>query len=323
MQKWIIPLFVVPLAATALAQAPGPPGSDLGITKVFRPSPAAFVITVTNFGPLANTNIVVTDPAPAGVQFGAFAAPAPWTCTNTPVLINCTYGAVLVAGNSAMLTVPVILTSAATTNIVNCASVKGEVPDPQQANNRDCACIDVNPCRAVRIDLTTGQRNGAQLPIGAQDTAWLFGASGNTPSLVIAGNPTPAPPPPGRWIGPNPTSTSSGNFTYRFNFTLGNDWRQGQCRLQITTFRADNCVNFKVDNNPIFAQTPPGNCQTSAAWTVPGSGSFVFPTPAGAHTLTATVNNVSGPTGFYATGFITCDCGPLPNDGTNTSTAAN
>jgi uncharacterized repeat protein (TIGR01451 family) len=324
MKRCLLSLLTFIVAVAALSQegrvaVPVPPPvfvqADLGIVKTYRPAspagPAAFIITVTNYGPSAAPGFTVNDPAPPGTTIGIGSNPPPWVCTAG---VSCTYAAQLAVGNSATLVLPVTITGA-TTNVVNCASVlPKDFIDPNDKNNRDCACVDINPCRDISIDITTGVQNGAQLGINVPDNEWLINTTGTTPSRTSGGTSWNTPsPPPGRYI-TYPTSVGQGTYPFRFNFTLGNEWRTGQCRVILQQFRADNCVRFNVDSLVPFAATPPANCSTSAAWTVPGSASYTIPNPAGSHTLTANVTNNEGPMGLYVRGTITCRCNGWPAD---------
>lgn len=322
------------LGAAASAQTPN---GDLRMVKTYQSSGQAFVMTVTNFGP--NTvpgPITVTDTLPPPAQF-INPVPPPWSCT--PALpsgsVTCTAPGPLAPGNSIQLKLRVSL-AGVRSNLVNCASVTARFTDPNPDNNRDCACVDVNPCRDVTIDITTGRENGANLAAGAQDQEWRYMPS-NAGSFVASGPwGIPAGATAGRWINPNAVgstglapSVAAGTYLFEFPFTLGDEWGTNGCRLRFR-FAADNSVTFSLDGGPSIGATPSAVSTTTGAFTTlhPAS-TIVVPVGAGSHVLRATVTNGSpqhdGPTGLFVQGDVFCPCkgfGDDPIDGTNTSTAA-
>jgi Domain of unknown function DUF11 len=303
------------------ATLPSPPVSvpaqaDLRIQKVYQPKPQAFVITITNYGPqTAPGPISFNDVLPAPAAFTTPVAAAPWTCTNAYPGQNggCSYGGPLAPGNSITIVLPFQL-NGTSTNVQNCAALLApNVKDPDDRNNRDCACVDVNPCRDLAIDLTTGRENGADLAIGAPDQEWRLGPSFSNPSIAIAGPIPPwLTPAPGRWINALPpsgtknwsaTSGHAASQTYRFNFQLASPWTASQCRLRFD-YAADNCVRFKLNGN--FITPAPTNCNSFSAFNA--TQTYNQPIAAGTHSLEAVVTNVSSYSGLYVRGTVTCHC---------------
>jgi hypothetical protein len=317
-------LLFVSLASSSqlLAQPPPPlPIADLRIQKVYQPNPQSFLITITNYGPnTAPGPISFNDVLPSPATFTTPAAVAPWTCTNLYPGPNggCSYNGSLAPGNSIAITLPFQL-NGTNTNLQNCAVIFApKVKDPDDRNNRDCACVDVNPCRDVAIDVTTGRENGTNLAFGAPDQEWRLGPPFTNPSIVVAG---PIPPwfapTAGRWINALPPLAISNwarnvgqpaSQTYRFNFQLANTWAAGHCLLKID-YAADNCVQFKLDGNDI---TPaPTNCGSFSAFST--TQALNQPITAGSHSLDAVVTNISGYSGLYVRGSVICRC-ILPPD---------
>ena len=172
MKKALLTVLVV---ASMTAPASAQPKADLQIVKTYRPAssagPAAFVLTVTNHGPqTAPGPIKVIDALPAGVIWGAATFAPPLSCApdNT-----CTYNWPLAPGQSFTIVRPVTITTA-TSNVLNCASVSPPpgFNDPTYDNNRDCACMDIDPCRNIFIDLTTGVQDGVKLAPASNDFDW-------------------------------------------------------------------------------------------------------------------------------------------------------
>jgi len=132
--------LVIVLAAVRLAAQ----SADLRLTKINTGS--SFAITVTNFGPSPAGSFVVEDSMPAPAHFALQKIPAPWVCTPaTPSsTLKCTHPGPLKVGNSATLRLRFVADTAAS-DFVNCARVSHVVAqlDPNPANDRDCACVDV------------------------------------------------------------------------------------------------------------------------------------------------------------------------------------
>jgi len=117
--------------------------ADLAITKTGPATttintPFNFIITATNNGPSAATNVVVTDVLPAGLTFVS-ATPSQGTCTGTTT-VTCSLGG-LASGASATVTLTV--TSATATPASNTATVTATEVDPNPANNTATATAGV------------------------------------------------------------------------------------------------------------------------------------------------------------------------------------
>jgi len=331
-------IFLLLTTLTAVAQTPGTatigtaidpviapsvPTADLRILKRFTAKGAggAFTLTVTNFGPnTALPAIVIQDVLPAGVAFtggssGCSASGSTVTCTrNTPLSVGASYSE----------TINVNVT--ATTALVNCATVRGKLPDPNDRNNRACACITPStPCQALRIDVSTGADNGAALAVGASDNDWIVtavpaGATGAGAAAIVPQKPVPwlAPGPTAAWITARPASGTTpqiraGDYTYEFTFQLPPDLDGGKCVLA-ARYAVDNLVTLTL-GNPIGSwQTFTSAAFTALHATTPATVSFAA-TP-GPHKLRAVVHNGTATTtsgneavtGFLLTGTITCEC---------------
>jgi uncharacterized repeat protein (TIGR01451 family) len=95
----------------------------------------SYTLTVTNDGPSSATNVVVSDPVPAGTSFVS-ATPSQGSCDST---VSCNLGAVA-TGNNATVTIVVRANAAGT--VTNTASVSGP-PDPDTSNNSATATTNV------------------------------------------------------------------------------------------------------------------------------------------------------------------------------------
>lgn len=111
--------------------------ADLSIGKAASPpnvpqgGNAVFTITVTNDGPGAATNVVVTDPLPASFTFVS-ATPSQGSCSGTTT-VTCTLGT-LNAGSSATVTITTTATGGPGA-YGNTATVTAAESDPQSSDN--------------------------------------------------------------------------------------------------------------------------------------------------------------------------------------------
>jgi uncharacterized repeat protein (TIGR01451 family) len=124
--------LIRPLAAQA----------DLEISKDDSPDPVTvgdnltYTITVTNNGPDAAANVVVTDTLPSGVTFVS-ASPG---CVHAAGVVTCNLGTIAV-GDSVTITIVVTVTAPGT--ISNTATVTSDTLDPNTANNSDAEPTEV------------------------------------------------------------------------------------------------------------------------------------------------------------------------------------
>jgi uncharacterized repeat protein (TIGR01451 family) len=124
-----------------------PQDADLSIVKSDSPDPVfvnqqlTYTLTVSNTGPDTATNVVVTDTLPAGAVFGSATAEQ-GSCGEAAGVVTCSLGNIA-DGDSVIVTITVTPTVAG--NIVNSASVIGDVNDPDPGDNSDDEDTDVDP----------------------------------------------------------------------------------------------------------------------------------------------------------------------------------
>jgi uncharacterized repeat protein (TIGR01451 family) len=125
--------------------------TDLSVTKVDSADPAragrnlTYTLTVTNNGPNPATGVTATDTLPSGLTARSTTA-SQGTCSGTTT-VTCALGD-LASGASATVTIVVRPTAAG--KITNTASVSGNQPDPNSANNT--ASQDTTITAAARVD---------------------------------------------------------------------------------------------------------------------------------------------------------------------------
>jgi uncharacterized repeat protein (TIGR01451 family) len=117
--------------------------ADLEISKADSPDPVTvgdnltYTITVTNLGPDAATNVVVTDTLPSGVTFVS-ASPG---CVHSAGVVTCNLGNIPAGG---FVTITIVVTVTAPGTISNTATVTSDTLDPKTANNSDAEPTEVS-----------------------------------------------------------------------------------------------------------------------------------------------------------------------------------
>lgn len=159
--------------------------ADLALAKTASPDPVTaggsltFTLTATNGGPDAATQVVVTDPLPAGVVFDAAASDP--RCAEAAGTVTCTLGDVP-AGQALSAAVVVTVAPAATGTIVNTATVAGATADPDGTNDTATATVTAVPPPPPMADLAVTKAAAPDpLPIG-QDLAYTLTASNDGPA---------------------------------------------------------------------------------------------------------------------------------------------
>ena len=132
-----------------------PDSADLGIqvaastNSVILGTDVSFTITVTNGGPNAATNVVVSDALPAGFTVVSTGS-SKGSSTHVGNAVTAALGS-LASGASA--TVTVVASTAAVGSLTNAASVGATESDPNSANNTASAAVLVLPTGAPTADL--------------------------------------------------------------------------------------------------------------------------------------------------------------------------
>lgn len=162
-------------SATALTTVIATLTADLSVTKTTATTSAPagstinYTITLTNNGPAAAVNPVLTDALPASLLFRSITTPAGFTCT-TPAFratgtITCT-AATLANGANATFTLVVEVAGNATGTIVNSAGATSDTNDGNSANSTGSASpVTAAAATAVlsvsKTTVTTSTTNGS------------------------------------------------------------------------------------------------------------------------------------------------------------------
>ncbi len=125
-------------ATAVIAQA------DLHVTKDAAASiqvgaDLTYSIVVQNDGPSDATNVVVSDPLPAGVTYG-LATSTQGTCAEATGTVTCDLGTM---ANGAAVTITLIVTPTVAGGLVNTASATSDVADPDPSDDTDGASTTV------------------------------------------------------------------------------------------------------------------------------------------------------------------------------------
>ena len=152
------------LAARLACAATTPVGqfeADVAIMKtaprtVVAGTTLTYTINVANLGPNNATNVVVTDPLPAGTTFNSSSI----SCSGSPVICNL---GTLANGLSMTFTITrMFLQASYRPTITNTASVKANETDPDPANNTSSISTAVTESADLQLVKTCGPTPFAQ-----------------------------------------------------------------------------------------------------------------------------------------------------------------
>jgi uncharacterized repeat protein (TIGR01451 family) len=158
------------------------PQVDLQVIKTGTPSPVAagnqvtYTLTAVNDGPATATNVVVTDPLPAGTTFVS-ASSSVGTVAHAGGTVTANLGT-LTAGQSATIDVIVSVSSAQLVPLTNTATITGSEVDTNPANNS----ASVNTAVVTITDLQITKTDTPD-PVVSQGTlTYILTALNNGPS---------------------------------------------------------------------------------------------------------------------------------------------
>jgi uncharacterized repeat protein (TIGR01451 family) len=170
------------------------PVADLRIAKTDSADPViaggtmSYTLTVTNDGPSAATNVVVTDVLPAGLTFNSATA-SQGTVANASGTVTANLGN-LANGASATVTINVTVSPTATGTISNTATVTGTQTDDDATNNSDTETTAVN----AQVDLAVTKTDGLTSVTSGNNLTYTIVVTNNGPSQATNVNLTDALP---------------------------------------------------------------------------------------------------------------------------------
>jgi uncharacterized repeat protein (TIGR01451 family) len=143
--------------------------ADLSITKtgpafVQSGGSITYNITVQNAGPANASNVMVSDPLPAGETLVS-ATSSQGTCSGT---VTCNLGSIS-SGGSATIAIVANVTAPCGSTLDNTATVSGDQPDPNSSNNSSSASAFVFCVVAGGGNFVIGDNNAA---VGTSVTFW-------------------------------------------------------------------------------------------------------------------------------------------------------
>lgn len=133
-----------------------------------------YTLTVTNLGPNAAENVVVTDPLPVGTLFGSVYPHEP-TCVFSADKVTCNFGT-MDPGETQTVTIRVFVVCDCPNLVTNTATVTSDTADPNPDNNSDTFSTAVT-CTPTAVELSgfaADQQNAAlpaPVPVGAVPAA--------------------------------------------------------------------------------------------------------------------------------------------------------
>jgi len=128
--------------------------ADLAITKTDSPDPVTvgdditYTITVTNNGPDAPTDVIVTETLPSGVIFVS-SSPSQGVCAGTST-VTCNLGTI---DNGLSAAIDIVVTATVTGQLTNIASASSSLPDPDVTDNSATTSTTVDPVPGTEADL--------------------------------------------------------------------------------------------------------------------------------------------------------------------------
>jgi uncharacterized repeat protein (TIGR01451 family) len=131
------PMTATPQATSYILQVPAAGTTDLSLAKTDAPDPVSvganltYTLTITNNGPGAASNVVLTDTLPANALFVS-AVSTQGACSHAAGAVTCAIGSM---NNAAVVTVTIVVRATSGPTLVNNASVTATETDPAPANN--------------------------------------------------------------------------------------------------------------------------------------------------------------------------------------------
>lgn len=147
--------------------------ADLAIVKTDSVDPVvpgstfSYDLLVSNAGPNAASNLVVTDTLPVAVGFVSVGGTG-WSCGESGGVVTCTLASLL-PGDAPVITIETMAPGAAAT-LVNAADVAASTPDPNSANNADTESTSILAAADLAI---TNWGDPGPVPAGAVVTYTL------------------------------------------------------------------------------------------------------------------------------------------------------
>jgi uncharacterized repeat protein (TIGR01451 family) len=261
-------------SATVTTTILAPVTADLGITKT-TPSGSAtpgasvtYTITLTNNGPDAAANVVVTDVLPAQLLFQSISTPAGFNCT-TPAIgangtITCT-AATMANGTTAVFTLGVQVAGNATGTINNNATASSDAADNNSGNNSGSSSpVVVGPAAA---DLSIAKSTASTQAATGSTITYTISVTNNGPDSatnVVVSDDLPAGL---QYVAATPSQgTCSGTDPFTCNLGTLLNGGSATITLQVlVTATTGTISNTATVTSSITDNTPGNNSSSSPA----------------------------------------------------------
>ena len=263
--------------------------ADLSLTKTAsnaNPSVGellTYTLTASNAGPNDATGVTITDPVPPGLAF----AEASNGCTNISGTVTCAIGDIPTGGHVSVKVMAWVLNSAAATSLTNLATVSGDQPDPDPANNQATANMEVPPF--VNLRMTKSASNTS--PGAGSDVTYTIAVSNdgpNTATGVILRDPLPNGL---TYVSSTAAQGSCGASANLVTCALGSLPAGGSTMVTITARTGSDTGNTNITNTATVSATEDNGSPGLSTAHVVVNPSAVPPPPDAKLTITKTVNH--------------------------------
>jgi uncharacterized repeat protein (TIGR01451 family) len=253
--------------------------ADLAIVKrassssVVPGTEESFELVVTNNGPSAAGNVVVTDALPAELSFVS-ASPE---CAELNATVTCTIGA-LAPGASKTFRVTGRIASSLDHCLSNTARVASDTPDPNTADNESTICA---PIRG-EVDLSiTKTPSTTALPIGGGQVMYTLVVENDGPSDATGVTVTDPMPAGLTLVEANPSQGSCSTTGSPVSCDLGRLAAGGSAQILVTaqTWATPGAVANTATVRGAQVETDPADNQSSTTVTVPPAPPTPPPSP--------------------------------------------
>lgn len=169
-----------PFNNTESATLPVDPQADVSLSKTASSASVpvgdlvTYTLTASNAGPSPATGVTISDPVPAGLAFER----ASDGCTDVLGTVTCAIGGLPSGGRASVIVRARVLNSAAGSSVANLATVSGDQPDPDLANNQATATTRVPPSVNLRMTKTAS----TTAPPAGSNVTFTISVSNDGPS---------------------------------------------------------------------------------------------------------------------------------------------
>jgi uncharacterized repeat protein (TIGR01451 family) len=243
--------------------------ADLALVKSARGGPAvagedlSFDLRVTNDGPDAAQNVVVSDPLPADLTYVS----ATSGCGEAGGVVTCTLGS-LGAGQSHTFTVTGKVASSLRHCLSNSASVSSATVDPDHANDGSTSCAPIEGRNDLRITKTPSRK---VLPVGGGQVMYTLVVDNTGPSDATGVKVTDPMAAGLTLIAADPSQGSCSTAGGKLSCDLGDLVAGGSAQVLVTaqTWGTPGAIANTATVSGDQRETDPDNNTASATVTVP------------------------------------------------------